>query len=170
MRKRRSLRCQHLLLSMLEIVGGAAIATVGLVKLVTALRTWRTAAASRSWRRVEGVITESQVVPYRVRISGEGSGSRIYRPMIRYRYTVDGNEYTSDRIYYGRPLGRPWRGQLDKLVRRYPAGRAASVYVPPGDPELGLLEPGAKVGLYAGAAVFAAMFAVGVSILLGIST
>lgn len=152
---------------MLEIAGGAAIAIVGLVKLITALRTWRSAAASGSWRRVEGVITESEVVPHRVRLSGEGSGSRIYRPEIRYRYTVDGKEYTSDRIYFGRALGRPWRGQLDELVRRYPAGGTTSVYVPPGDPDLGLLEPGAKVDLYASATVFATMLAVGVSIFLG---
>jgi len=95
-------------------------------------------------------------------------GSRIYRPVIRYRYNVDGQEYTSERIYHGRALGRPWRGPLEQLVRRYPKGRITGVYLPPGDPQGGLLVPGPKVDLYAVTAVFTVILAVGVSLLLGV--
>ena len=123
---------------------------------------------SRGWRRIEGVVTESAVVPHRVRLSGEGWGSRIYRPLIRYRYVVDGCEYTSDRIFYGRAIGQPRRAPLDDLVRRYPVGTTARVYVNPNDPANGLLEPGARIDLYATMAVFTGTLLVGLSLLLGL--
>ncbi len=154
--------------SLVEIVGGAAIAAAGLARLLVSLRKLRSAADSRRWRRYDAEIIGSRVVPYRVRMSGEGWGNRIYRPVIQYRYTVDGHEYTSDRIYHGRPLGRPWRGSLDKLVRRYPVGTRTNVYVPPEQPHLGLLEPGARFDAYAEITVFAVMLAVGIALVLGL--
>lgn len=77
-----------------------------------------------------------------------------FHPRIEYRYTYDGESYTSRNICPGAgsacaPSG-PDRGEVEDFVDRYPDGEAVTVYVPPSDPEGAYLVEGGSSMLYLG--------------------
>jgi hypothetical protein len=73
----------------------------------------------------------------------ETTMSRNSGARVRYRYTVDGIDYESDRI---RLVEKLWRDQRSEIVARYPEGRRVTVAYDPSDPSQAALEPGASWG------------------------
>jgi len=97
-------------------------------------------------------------------------GDREYRPAIRYRYTVDGETYTSDNVYPGQFVR--WHGSEStaaSVVERYTAGSdttasgdPVTIYYNPDDPgEAYLHNPGWPSGWYIAVALNSAVFAGG---------
>jgi hypothetical protein len=86
---------------------------------------------------VEAVVLAASVEPYS---TGSGtSRENQWRPLVRYRYAVDGSSYESDRVT---PLGKGGsRGWANELVARFAVGEPATAYVDPGDPERAFLVP-----------------------------
>jgi len=89
--------------------------------------------AAKSWPRVTGIITGSQIV-----------GERAFHPEITFRYAVDGHVYD-----YKTDLGTPGfgnkRSRLDtaeRILRDYPVGIKVNVYYDPSDPARATLRVG----------------------------
>lgn len=109
------------------------------------IRDVRLGLASREWPSVMGEVIRAR--------------RRVGRSALRrfeYRYTVNGNTYTSARAAFVRP---PY---IDPLYRKYRSGMAVRVYYDPGDPTRSLVEPGAPVlGVLADSFVSVMMFTLG---------
>ncbi|HXB58031.1 MAG TPA: DUF3592 domain-containing protein [Candidatus Acidoferrales bacterium] len=99
---------------------------------------------AESFPHVQGEVLSSQVM------TTTGSKGRInYHPSIRYRYTVDGQEYTGWHYRYdGHPTDYD---SARSIMSAHPVGSAIDVYYRPQSPEDSLLSPGvdtSDVGLF----------------------
>jgi hypothetical protein len=115
-----------------------AFALLGLgIATIWGTRTILFARETRSWPSAPGVIEHSQIVLE----SGDQHGNS-YRPIVSYRYSVDGVAYTGSLIACG--LGH-YSGS-EKFARRffekYPESRKVEVYYDPFRSERCVLEPG----------------------------
>jgi len=107
-----------------------------------------------SWPSVSG-----RVVSTRIDEALGSKGSTTYRPVITYRYVVDGVEHTSDRLS-GAVIthGRSWaQGRCDA----YPVGSEVTVYYNPRDPAKAVLESGMQWSSLLFVAIGAGLFAAG---------
>jgi len=85
------------------------------------------------WPTTSGVITRSRVE------RGVGGSYSADGPSVRYRYTVNGSEYESDR--WGFPIVDAGMGSnADAIVARFPQGAQADVHYNPDDPQQGTLD------------------------------
>jgi hypothetical protein len=117
--------------AILFIVIGFALLVVGTVAVVLGVEERLEAArASAAWPTTEGEVVETWM-------------SRSSGVHVRYRYTVAGVDYESDRI---RLVEKFWRDQRSDIVARYPEGRRVTVAYDPLDPSSAVLEPGASRG------------------------
>ena len=93
--------------------------------------------AARSWDKIEGVITVSEVDQPPEHVSDDLNDATA---IIRYRYRAGGQEMESDQVAIG---GQPLMTRVlaSKLVGRYPVGAHVDVYVDPNNPKQTLLEP-----------------------------
>lgn len=82
------------------------------------------------------------VQPYRSR-SGSGY-STMYRAAVTYVYTVNGAQYTSDRLAIGTGLGYGSPAIAEREVAKYPAGSMVQVYYNPNNPAEAVLETRAQ--------------------------
>ncbi len=105
-----------LLFSLATIMADVAV-FIGAVK--TGLAQW--------YPSVPGEITQSEV-----RERGGGKNHTV-REDVRYRYTVDGEERTGDRVHF-HGVGAGGRSAAQKIVEAYPAGRKVQVIYNSADP------------------------------------
>lgn len=91
--------------------------------------------ASLSWPVVSGNIISSEVR------SERAGRSLTYRPVVRYRFRVDGREYSNTRVFFGNNASAR-EAEAQERAARYPAGRVVEVRYQPGRPEESVLEPG----------------------------
>lgn len=86
---------------------------------------------SANWASIEGSILESTIE----KIQGSRTqGTTDYRINIRYQYTVEGREYTGNRVVAGLPNIAGSRSDREDTIRKYPAGSAAIIHFDPGAP------------------------------------
>lgn len=99
-------------------------------------RAWQ-ATASKSWPTAPGIITVS-MVPDSPRHCGQDDLDYLH---LYYTYDVDGAHYTKNQVFIGGPrcIGE-WLAQ--RIVKRYPPGKAVLVYYDPDNPDTSVLEPG----------------------------
>lgn len=113
------------------------ISLLGLVVIVSAIRSRKQATASQTWSGVPGKVIESRLEK-RTSTDGEGSETISYTAVVRYTYSVMGQEYIGDRIAFGvKPSNRK---AADELVSRYPAATPVTVYYNPENPKQAVLE------------------------------
>jgi len=76
----------------------------------------------RRWRRVPGVVLSTHLT----RMASPRSTARSYRPVIQYRYTVNGTDHRGDVYQHGMQSGghQAW---AQRILDRYPPGRAITV-------------------------------------------
>ena len=118
--------------------GGVVICIVGAGIL-------KNAKASADWPVAQGSVVSSQVV--RRRSSGRDGVSVTYKAEVLYEYTVDGGKLLSNRVSFGQySSSNP--GRARRIANRYPKGKKAQVYYDPSDPEVAVLEPGARWSAY----------------------
>ncbi|MGB0415075.1 MAG: DUF3592 domain-containing protein, partial [Coraliomargarita sp.] len=82
---------------------------------------------SKGWVATDCVIVSSEVESHR------GSDSTTYSIEIRFRYTVDGREYVSDRYNFNDANSSGYDGKA-KVVKQYPVGSEQTCWVNPEDP------------------------------------
>jgi hypothetical protein len=98
--------------------------------------------ASRSthWQFVYGRVRSAQIA------KRWSVGEPGVRPSIVYDYTVDGKEFSSERITFG--MQDDFFSSADfaqKYVDRYPAGSRVQIFYDPSSPANAVLEPGLSV-------------------------
>lgn len=91
--------------------------------------------SSLSFEPVSCVVLESKVAEHS---DSEGSS---YAAEIRYRYSIDGTEYQSDRVYAG-TRNSTGSGRAHRLVVRYPSGSVTNAYFNPNQPGVAVLRRG----------------------------
>lgn len=127
-------REQDLILLLILSVGGWVVTAAS----VAADRFLRK--SSLSWPTTRGVIIESRV-EYDNRCVIYAGDEGCFRPHIAYKYTVDGREYTSNKVSIS---GFQWCSEFDAHSdqRKYLRYKEVTVYYCPDNPEQSLLQPG----------------------------
>lgn len=141
-------RMGRLMLALTVVMGG-----VGLFFVAMGIRHWVRADASAGWPVVPGVITESRVVT-----RNTAKGGRSVRPVVTYRYEVDGVRHESSTLDFRvRGWGAPAAAET---AARFPVGAAVTVRHSPDDPDVACLVPGADAwnALPVGVGIFAMAF------------
>ncbi|HQO58006.1 MAG TPA: DUF3592 domain-containing protein [Candidatus Omnitrophota bacterium] len=122
--------------------------------------------ASQSWPTAQGVVVSSEVAAHRSR-SRKGHHRTTYGAKVRYEYTVNGVQYSSDKISFGEYRTHN-RGPAQATADRYPPQVEVVVYYNPDKPEEAVLEPGKRGGIVIIFIVGGVFGAVGVLGLMGV--
>ncbi|MBL9147324.1 MAG: DUF3592 domain-containing protein [Phycisphaerae bacterium] len=96
--------------------------------------TLRLSLSSRRWPSTDGTIVASEVV--------ESVDSESCE--IRYRYCVEGREYSGCRVHFGLPLGYRFDSGPSDVVASYRPGARTRVFYDPKCPARAVLEPGPR--------------------------
>jgi hypothetical protein len=89
----------------------------------------------RRWPRAPGVVISTGLRS----MTHTESAARSHRPVVRYRYTVDGKERQGDTLWVGRTEGGN-EGWARSVLARYPVGAQVNVFHDPANPERTSLE------------------------------
>lgn len=108
------------------------IAAIGVVLLVAGFLMARTPGKSTGWSTTTGQILAS-TINYRRR---SGGGHAPY-PLVMYVYQVEGQQYQSQRIYFGGAVGG---SAMTGIIKKYPVGTQVPVYYNPQNPADAVLE------------------------------
>jgi hypothetical protein len=121
----------------------AALALVLMAGLLFAVARFsmRRLAASTHWPTVPGIVLESAVA------TTSNGHRQLYRPVVRYRYEVDGQRYEGSRIGWGALAGFRKFTRARRLLDGYRPGGTIAVYHDPQRPSLAVLQPDAAAGL-----------------------
>lgn len=93
--------------------------------------------ASKSWTKVPGIITQSEVEAH----SGSKGGT-TYGAKIHYTYAWDGQTLEGDRVQTSVPVSTSGGGNARETVARYAVGKKVDVFVNPENPKKAVLEAG----------------------------
>jgi hypothetical protein len=118
------------------------IAGIGVVLLVAGFLVSRTPGKSHHWPTTTGQILAS-TIQYRRR---SGGGHSPY-PMVLYTYQVEGQQYQSQRIYFGGVVGGT---AMTGVVKKYPIGAQVPVYYDPQNPADAVLERSTPMAKFLG--------------------
>jgi hypothetical protein len=95
------------------------------------------ATKSESWETVSGTIIDSRIVK-----GQNADGEPTYKPEIKYKYSVYGAIYRSDRILFGDLPEYTSPSIPAKYVSMFPANAVVTVYYNPFNPAKSVLLPG----------------------------
>ena len=137
-----------------------AIVLAGVALLAFGGRDLMRARASESWPSVPGRIEESKV-DEEYRNSG-GNATTHYLAAVRYQYAVDGATHHGARIHFGDATSTI-REDVQAIVDRYPPGQEVSVHYQPEQPDVAVLEPGARGSTYLVPVIAAVLIVVGLA-------
>jgi hypothetical protein len=133
----------------------AAAIPLGIVIALVAAQAWqaqRRVNQVRRWKATSGRIVQSRVRQATARVLRsipiyQHRTAIRYVPHIVYEYRVDTAVYRASR----REMGPVWYASdpagAEKIVARYPVGKAVMVYYDPDDPIQAVLNPGGGAGL-----------------------
>jgi hypothetical protein len=124
------------ILALIAVAAGVALFFAGTVFASAAFAAVAVARDSRSWPTVSGRVVRSEIRPNR-----RANGLPGYRTLVRYGYTVDGEEYEGRDLAAGDFPYRSARSATHR-VQPYALGSTVVVRYFPAEPELAVLEPG----------------------------
>ncbi len=113
---------------------------VGLGFLLAFLGVRRSLGKAKSFPRVDGVVTDSEIVTFEKRSTRERNNrtqvryTTMYSPRVAYRYEVGGQSYVNRRVIYGTDEAGS-QSFAQGVVARYPMGTKVSVLYNPEKPE-----------------------------------
>jgi hypothetical protein len=140
-----------------SVVGFCVVYFLGLPML-------REAKASSSWPTSDGVVTVARVESKRER--RDGKTRTMYSHHIEYRYTVDGQELTGDRVWTSDGGTSSSSSSFAKnTVANYPVGKEVKVHYDPAAPAVCVLEPGTTWVTYLPLILGGVFFLVGMMVL-----
>ncbi len=122
--------------------------SLGVLLIYTAYNHFTTAAASTDWPTVPGTIDSAKVVEEKVKHSTRGSREPapfVYYAEIKYRYSVDGQDYNGDRLTV-EDFATNDRERAEQIAMQYQAGQEVTVYYNPAAPNEAVLNPGESGG------------------------
>jgi hypothetical protein len=115
-------------------LAGLLFTGVGVLLLWFCVRDTIAGMKTLAWRETECVIAASSVRQN----SPEGRSTGDFSFEVKYRYTFDGQQFTSDQ-YQRNPSTMDDYGEAARLVEKYPSGSSAICYVNPASPGQALL-------------------------------
>jgi len=124
---------------MSQTIFGALLALIGLGGVIESLIDVVRARRSHEWALVDAEIVESQVECKK----GGGHGGGWFAPIVRYRYSWNGEAYVGNRVLFTRLETRS-RQDADQFVRQLPLGASIRVRVSPSNPGLSVVQPGVE--------------------------
>ncbi|MEQ8853070.1 DUF3592 domain-containing protein [Gimesia sp.] len=92
---------------------------------------------SANWPQTEAEITQSEVK------TGQNRRRPAWTPIVSYRYSVDGKNYTSSDIAF-RSFETPIPSHAEEVVDKYPVGSKHPVFYSPEDHSKAVLEKGSN--------------------------
>jgi hypothetical protein len=119
------------------------LSLVGLFVIVSALRSKRQADTSQDWLGVQGKIIESRIEK-RESTDYDGSSTTHYTAIVRYTYSVMGEEFTGDRVAFG--IKAIDKNSANEIINRYPVDNTVMIYYDPNNPGQAVLERVTKTG------------------------
>ena len=112
--------------------------------------------------------TEGQILESRVELDLKSTSSiPSYRPRVRYRYRVNGKEYTSEKLTY--KGYSTVQEVVQEMVRPYRIGSSVQVHYHPRHPARAVLEPGTTRKYLIPILLAAGLMAAGITALMGIT-
>src|SRR5579863_937062 len=102
--------------------------------LVPGIRNVSRAVASRHWPTTPAVVTRSESGVETDRGGRGRDPSTMYSASIRFRYKVDGREYSTDILHFGQTLGSGDSSEAELRRFRYPQGSQTTVSYNPATP------------------------------------
>lgn len=127
------------LLGLIIVAVGIVLVIVGIVFGGQALAAVWVARDSHSWPTTPGRVVRSEM-----RHNRNANGLPGHRTLVRYEYTVGGEEYEGRDVASGEFPYRSARSAARRL-QPYPVGASVVVRYFPDDPELAVLEPGVSL-------------------------
>jgi hypothetical protein len=92
--------------------------------------------AQYRFETTSGQVTESRLEE----VPASGDSSATYRPIVAYRYSIEGSEYQGHRIFWT-PVAEGWSWDVAKgILARYPIAAHVAVRYDPDNPQLAVLE------------------------------
>ena len=141
---------------------GGIFTTIGIVAgLVVGKPILDNAKASEQWPQTQGEVLESELNESR------DDNGKTYAAHVIYRYSLDGGEFESDRIWFGGDYSTSNRSEMFEVVKKYPIGQAVTVYYSPDDPAEAVLIPGAYTSSYLLFGIGMVFLAIGSLLLVG---
>lgn len=129
------------------LFGGLFFLIFGLIILIFAIQTSIVSIESEDWPTAEGIITSSMIDSYEERDTSTGDDdfpptyTTYYEPKITYSYSVNGAEYSSDKISFSRTRF-VIQSDAQEVIEKYSTGTNVTVYYNPDNPSEAVLEPG----------------------------
>ena len=121
----------------------------------------REATASSNWPTTDGVVTVARVESKRER--RDGKTRTMYWHHIEYRYEVNGEKLTGDRVWTSDGGSSSSMSSFaEQAVAKYPVGREVKVHYDPAAPAVCVLEPGTTWTTYLPLGIGGVFFLVGV--------
>ncbi len=126
------------------IILGLFIALFGGLFTVLMWRSYELAVEQRSWPQVDALVLSSEVEEWQ----HDEFSPQEYRLKILYGYDWKGEAKTGERYDFRGNASYNKRDKIADLVKEFPAGAEAKVYVNPGDPNFAILKPDSKAAGY----------------------
>jgi len=126
------------------------LVVVGLLPLLIGLRSiWR-GLASAHWPRVPATVLQAGVSETVGKDQRSGSSTTMYSADLTFGYRVNGRDYSTQTVQFGKALGSGDPSEATVLLLRYPPGSSVEIRHHPTDPSLATVKPGvhAEVVLY----------------------
>src|SRR5688572_23200049 len=124
------------IVALVAVAGGVVLFFAGAVFAFGAFGAVAVARDSRGWPTVTGRVVRSEI-----RSNRRANGLPGYRTLVRYEYTVDGEEYEGREVASGHFPYRSARSAT-RRIQPYALGSTVVVRYFPAEPELAVLEPG----------------------------
>lgn len=124
------------------IAGALFMAVPGGIILWMGLRSaWR-GLASPHWPTVSGVVLHAGMTESQAKQTGTRNTYIFYSTKLAFHYQVNGRDYTTETVQFGRAIGSGDISNEAVLLLRYPAGTKVTVFYHPHDPALATVKPG----------------------------
>ena len=118
---------------------GLIISLIGFVLFLLSALAIANSLFAKDWIMTIGKITHSEVYISK----SDGDFTATYRPNIIFEYSVFGEKFICDRLYFGVKIMSS--GNLvnsRKLVEKYPVNKEVAVFYKPDKPKQSVIEPG----------------------------
>lgn len=142
---------------------GVVFAALGGVSIVVELVQMLRAIVSSHWDWVDGEIEDVGV-----KEGQKYDGARVipvYRPIVRYRYSLNGRTYSGERLGF-QGLASSSLAAARRTTKRYDVHEVVKVYVSPRDPTFSVIEVGVQRGHWLGLALGFVWLVVGCAMIL----
>ncbi len=149
-------------------IGGALFMAVpGGILVWMGLRSVWHGLASSHWPTVAGVVLRAGMTEDQSKGVGTKNTYKFYSTKLEFRYQVDGRDYTTETVQFGRAIGSGDISNEAVLALRYPAGTKATVFYHPHNPALAVVKPGVHTDVAWYLCGGAALILFGVFVVLG---